>query len=431
MSLAELPRLPGPCVVLANELLDNLPFGLLERTAARVGGGARRPRRRRPRRGAGSRRPSRRSPSAPRSALASPRRRGGRPGCATRSHLAGPGGRVVALDYASTTARLAQRPWTEWVRTYRGHERGGAPLEASATQDITCEVAVDQLPSRRRVDRIAGRLAARPTASTSWWRRGGASGRSGPPSATSRRCGPAAGSREAEALLDRAGLGAFRVLEWTRRDRAATRGTCPGGARRCRRAWRPASKARIASGRFSVKPSMSWLRSSSSIAASRLPPRGWPRARPWSWPGRRGCSGHRLGHVEAARRAARRRAAPATRGPSASASAASTTRPVRSRSFDRATPISRGSSHDAPSSVDVSPLTMPVLLNTARLAGEAQVGAEGQAHAAAVGRAVHRRDHRLRHAPQRRHEPGVVAHGLLGDAADLEAVDVRDDRRGP
>ena len=40
-------------------------------------------------------------------------------------------------------------------------------------------------------------------------------------------------------------------------------------------------------------------------------------------------------------------------------------RPVRSRSFDRATPMSRGSSHDAPSSVEVRPLTMPVLLKVA------------------------------------------------------------------
>ena len=38
---------------------------------------------------------------------------------------------------------------------------------------------------------------------------------------------------------------------------------------------------------------------------------------------------------------------------------------------------------------------MPVLLNVADSAGEAQVGAQGEAHAAAVGRAVHGGDHRL------------------------------------
>jgi hypothetical protein len=61
------------------------------------------------------------------------------------------------------------------------------------------------------------------------------------------------------------------------------------------------------------------------------------------------------------------------------------------------------------------------------LAGEAQVGTEGEAHAAAVGRPVDRGDHRLRHPAQRRHEPRVVAHRLLRDPTDLEAVDVRDD----
>jgi SAM-dependent MidA family methyltransferase len=34
VSLPELPRLDGPCVVLANELLDNLPIGIAERTPA-------------------------------------------------------------------------------------------------------------------------------------------------------------------------------------------------------------------------------------------------------------------------------------------------------------------------------------------------------------------------------------------------------------
>src|SRR3546814_13832171 len=59
---------------------------------------------------------------------------------------AGPGGRVLAIDYAATTAELCSRPWTEWVRTYRQHQRGGHPLNELGSHDITCEVAVDQLP---------------------------------------------------------------------------------------------------------------------------------------------------------------------------------------------------------------------------------------------------------------------------------------------
>ena len=55
------------------------------------------------------------------------------------------GGRVVAIDYASTSPQLAQRPWTEWVRTYARHGRAGHPLDEPGTADITCEVAVDPL----------------------------------------------------------------------------------------------------------------------------------------------------------------------------------------------------------------------------------------------------------------------------------------------
>src|SRR5581483_2091778 len=38
-------------------------------------------------------------------------------------------GRIAVVDYASTTTELARRPWTEWVRTYRGHGPGRGPLE--------------------------------------------------------------------------------------------------------------------------------------------------------------------------------------------------------------------------------------------------------------------------------------------------------------
>ena len=54
-------------------------------------------------------------------------------------------GSVVVIDYMSTTEEMAQRPWPEWLRTYRGHERGDDPWTAPGTQDITCEVALDQL----------------------------------------------------------------------------------------------------------------------------------------------------------------------------------------------------------------------------------------------------------------------------------------------
>ncbi len=56
-------------------------------------------------------------------------------------------GSVVAIDYATPiTAMLAGRPYREWLRTYRGNERGEHYLSAPGTQDITIDVPIDQLP---------------------------------------------------------------------------------------------------------------------------------------------------------------------------------------------------------------------------------------------------------------------------------------------
>lgn len=210
VSLSELPRLPGPCIVLANELLDNLPFALLERTAAgwvevHVGldGDALAevfipthvkrwsdvP--------IGSR--------VPQQAVAAGWVR-------DALGLAGPGGRVVAIDYASTTRELAARPWHEWLRTYRQHERGRAPLEDLGTQDITCEVAIDQLPhpmsNRTQADWLrAHGIDELVAEGRHVWRERAAIGDLAAVRARSR-------ITEAEALLDESGLGGFRVLEW-------------------------------------------------------------------------------------------------------------------------------------------------------------------------------------------------------------------------
>lgn len=125
-------------------------------------------------------------------------------------------GSVLVVDYAAaTTSSLADRPQHEWLRTYRGHERGGSPLDAPGTQDITVEVAVDQL--------AAVAAPARDLSQADWLRRWGIQGmveegnrrwaeRAGVGDLTALR----ARSRavEAEALCDPTGLGAFRVLEW-------------------------------------------------------------------------------------------------------------------------------------------------------------------------------------------------------------------------
>lgn len=227
VSLAALPRLAGPAVVLANELLDNLPFALAELTgdgwcevrvdlasAALAGGDVRLVERLVPMpddRAAGV---ARLAPDAQPGARV-PHQAVAQAWLREALALAGPGGRVAVVDYGATTAELAARPQSEWVRTYRGHARGGEPLDGLGTQDVTCEVATDQLS-----------LVRAPTlhvTQAEWLRSHGlddlvAEGRR----IWTERAHLAdlaaltARSRvtEAEALTDPAGLGAFRVLEW-------------------------------------------------------------------------------------------------------------------------------------------------------------------------------------------------------------------------
>ena len=122
-------------------------------------------------------------------------------------------GSVVAIDYGTPiTAMLAGRPYRDWMRTYRGNERGDHYLAAPGTQDITIDVPIDQLPEPDTVrsqaqflqlwgvdelvaegKRVWEEQAARPGLEAMKMR-----------------------SRvsEAEALLDPAGLGGFLVAEW-------------------------------------------------------------------------------------------------------------------------------------------------------------------------------------------------------------------------
>ncbi|MDP9421023.1 MAG: SAM-dependent methyltransferase [Actinomycetota bacterium] len=125
-------------------------------------------------------------------------------------------GRVVVIDYADTTAGLALRPWHHWTRTYRAHGRGGAPLDTPGSQDVTCEVAVDQLAAavgRPDADRSQAEWLASHgidelvAAARSTWHERAHLGDLAALAARSR-------VGEAEALCDPGGLGAFRVLEW-------------------------------------------------------------------------------------------------------------------------------------------------------------------------------------------------------------------------
>ncbi|MDQ6726783.1 MAG: SAM-dependent methyltransferase [Actinomycetota bacterium] len=212
-SAAELPSRPVTGIVLANELLDNLPFRLLELgaegwqevrvdehltevlTPDRSGAG------------------ERFAPDAPVGSRIPVQP--GAAGCLADALRLVARGRVVLVDYADSTASMARRPWTDWVRTYRGHGRGSHPLADLGRQDVTCEVAVDQLVAVRppTADRSQAEflkahgideLAA--AARLAWQERAHV----GDLQALVARSRVA----EAAALTDQSGLGAFRVLEW-------------------------------------------------------------------------------------------------------------------------------------------------------------------------------------------------------------------------
>ena len=123
-------------------------------------------------------------------------------------------GRLVLVDYADDTASLASRPWQDWVRTYRDHGRGGHPLDSPGSQDITCEVAWDQLPTPTSVRTQAEALTSLgiddlvEEGRRRWLEKAHAPDVAAL-TALSR-------VREAEALVDPEGMGAFKVLTWDR-----------------------------------------------------------------------------------------------------------------------------------------------------------------------------------------------------------------------
>ncbi len=214
--LQDLPAGPFTGVVLANELLDNLPPVIAERTASgwaevRVGEDhgrlvevlapspevARAAERWAPGASVGSRVPLVRQAAR----------------WLARARASLEAGWVVCVDYgATTTAELGERGFDGWLRTYRAHGRGGGWLEGLGTQDITCDVPADQLkPStiERQADWLR-RLGIDDLAAEArgTWHERAAIGDLSAMRARSRVA-------EVEALTDASGLGAFLVLAWT------------------------------------------------------------------------------------------------------------------------------------------------------------------------------------------------------------------------
>lgn len=126
-------------------------------------------------------------------------------------------GRLVLFDYmATTTEELAGRPWRDWLRTYAAHGHGAHYLQHPGEQDITADVCLDQIIA------IAGEPDGLRSQSQFLQRWGiqdlVAEGRRIWSEQASRPGLEAMKMRsrisEAEALLDPIGLGGFTVVEY-------------------------------------------------------------------------------------------------------------------------------------------------------------------------------------------------------------------------
>jgi NADH dehydrogenase [ubiquinone] 1 alpha subcomplex assembly factor 7 len=221
-ALSELPAGPATGVIIANELADNLPFRIVDRTpdgwneirvgvadkgfaevslpaednlralADRLVAGNDIP--------VGTRLPVPTALSRWLQSAAAMLRRGV----------------IAVVDYSAPVAELAARGQDGWLRTYRAQRRGGSPLEAPGSQDITADVPIEAL---HRAAAAAGLSILSETTQAEWLRSLGVDelvdearaawhGRN-----ETDLTALAARSRvhESEALLDPGGLGAHRV----------------------------------------------------------------------------------------------------------------------------------------------------------------------------------------------------------------------------
>ena len=213
-SVAAMPDQPMVGVVIANELLDNLPFRLMvfdggwreAHVVIGVDGSAQE-----------VLRPSDVVPPipdgvpVPHGARVPVQEQASSFVTNTMRHLTA--GSVLCIDYCTArTVELLDVPWRAWLRTYRGHERGEHYLRSVGRQDITAQVCVDQLPTPAAV-RTQAQFLAR------WgidelveegrqvWERAAAR-----PDLVALRM--RSRIREAEALCDPEGLGGFLALEF-------------------------------------------------------------------------------------------------------------------------------------------------------------------------------------------------------------------------
>lgn len=206
-SCSELPADEAVDVVIANELLDNLAFDLYDFDPDRGWAEVR----------VGAELTEVLVPTDHRPLDEPPDRPVRVPGQARaqawldRALAAVPRGVVVVIDYV----RRYPAPDDGWLRTYHDHGRGLAPLDRLGGQDITADVDLAQLEQIRPPDRLYDQaewldslgIEALVDEGRREWAERAAVADLAAIRARSR-------VREAEALLDPAGLGAFTVLEW-------------------------------------------------------------------------------------------------------------------------------------------------------------------------------------------------------------------------
>jgi SAM-dependent MidA family methyltransferase len=125
-------------------------------------------------------------------------------------------GSIFVIDYCTPlTAEVAAMPWREWLRTYVAHGRGTHYLRNAGEQDITTQVCIDQLAAIREPDAVRSQsqflqlwgIDEFVAEGKRIWEESAAS-----PTLTAIKM--RSRISEAEALLDSTGLGSFTVLQW-------------------------------------------------------------------------------------------------------------------------------------------------------------------------------------------------------------------------
>ena len=122
-------------------------------------------------------------------------------------------GRLLLFDYCSTsTAEIALTPWREWLRTYRDQGRGAHYLTEPGTQDITAQVMIDQLPtgfssSTQTEFLVQWGVNDLVREGSDYWE----SMKTAPDVAAMKMRSRAT---EAKSLVDQSGLGMFSVVSW-------------------------------------------------------------------------------------------------------------------------------------------------------------------------------------------------------------------------